>query len=354
MSMKAKSKMWVCRFGFLLSIISLLFLGGCASTPKKATSSTKPPSQKQGEATPSRAYFRESPSLTGEDFAASAASLAKSAQALSQDTEKLRAKAKEPIQIASLPEKGASPLPTTAPTSKMLEMASSLSTQAQALSQDTEKLRAKAKEPIQIASLPERGSLPLPTTAPTSKMLEMASSLSTQAQALSQDTEKLRAKTAVPLPELTPLPSTNLGPKLVEVPVALVPEKEVQYLPSLKAVGKKKEEKSPLDDIFFDFDQYLLTEGAQNILQKNAEWLRSHPQARILIEGHCDERGTVEYNLALGERRAQSVKDYLSNLGISSDRISMISYGKEKPFVVGYSEESWAQNRRAHFLLQSP
>lgn len=109
-----------------------------------------------------------------------------------------------------------------------------------------------------------------------------------------------------------------------------------------------------LSDIFFDFDQYLLTEGAQNILQKNAEWLRSHPQARILIEGHCDERGTVEYNLALGERRAQSVKDYLSNLGISSDRISMISYGKEKPFVVGYSEESWAQNRRAHFLLQSP
>jgi peptidoglycan-associated lipoprotein len=109
-----------------------------------------------------------------------------------------------------------------------------------------------------------------------------------------------------------------------------------------------------LSDIFFDFDQYLLTEGAQNILQKNAEWLRSHPQARILIEGHCDERGTVEYNLALGERRSQSVKDYLSNLGISSDRISMISYGKEKPFVVGHSEESWAQNRRAHFLLQSP
>ena len=300
--MKAKSKMWVCRIGFLLSIISLLFLGGCASTPKKATSLTKPPPQKQGEATPSRAYFRESPSLTGEDFAASAASLAKSAQTLSQDTEKLRAKAKEPIQIASLPEKGASPLPT----------------------------------------------------APTSKMLEMANSLSTQAQTLSQDTEKLRAKIAVPLPEFTPLPSTNLGPKLVEVPLALVPEKEVGYLPSLKAVGKKKEEKSPFSDVFFDYDQYLLTEGAQNILQKNAEWLRSHPQARILIEGHCDERGTVEYNLALGERRAQSVKDYLSSLGISSDRISMISYGKEKPFVVGHSEESWAQNRRAHFLLQSP
>jgi len=109
-----------------------------------------------------------------------------------------------------------------------------------------------------------------------------------------------------------------------------------------------------LSDILFDYDQYLLTEEAQRILQKNAEWLRSRPRARILIEGHCDERGTVEYNLALGERRAQSVKDYLSNLGISSDRISTISYGKEKPFVAGHSEESWAQNRRAHFLFQSP
>ena len=109
-----------------------------------------------------------------------------------------------------------------------------------------------------------------------------------------------------------------------------------------------------LDDVFFDLDQSLLTEEAQKILQKNAEWLRSHPQLRILIEGHCDERGTVEYNLALGERRAQSAKDYLANLGISSDRISIISYGKEKPFVVGHSEEAWAQNRRAHFLLQSP
>jgi peptidoglycan-associated lipoprotein len=109
-----------------------------------------------------------------------------------------------------------------------------------------------------------------------------------------------------------------------------------------------------LSDIFFDFDQYLLTEEAQKISQKNAEWLRSHPNARVLIEGHCDERGTVEYNLALGERRAQSVKDYLLNLGISPDRISMISYGKEKPFVAGHSEEAWAQNRRVHFLLRSP
>ena len=300
--MKPKSRMWVCQVGFLLSFFSLVLFEGCAPTAKKTTSLTNPPSPQEEEASPSGAFFQEAPSLTGEECLKSAALLARNAQALAQDTEKLRAKAKEPVQIASLPEKGA---------------------------------------------------LPLPTTAPTSKMLEMASSLSTQAQALAQDTEKLRAKATVPLPEFAPLPSAQ-GPNEVEVPVALVPEKEVGYLPSLKAVGKKKEEKSPFLDIFFDLDQYLLPEEAQKILQKNAEWLRSHPNARILIEGHCDERGTVEYNLALGERRAQSAKDYLVNLGISLDRISMISYGKEKPFMAGHSEEAWAQNRRAHFLLRSP
>ncbi|MFH0871738.1 MAG: peptidoglycan-associated lipoprotein Pal [bacterium] len=109
-----------------------------------------------------------------------------------------------------------------------------------------------------------------------------------------------------------------------------------------------------LHDVFFAFNEFLLSEEAQGILQKDAEWLRSHPSARILIEGHCDERGTVEYNLALGERRAQTAKDYLVNLGVSSDRSSIISYGKEKPFALGHDEEAWAQNRRAHFLLRSP
>ncbi len=301
--MKIKSRMWVCQVEFFLSLFLLVLLGGCAPTAKKPTSLTNPHSPQKEEVTPSRSFFQEVPLLTGEEY---------------------------------------------------LERATSLARSAQALSQDTEKLREKAKEPIPIASLPDKGTVPLLTTAPTSKMLEVASSLSAQAQALSQDTEKLREKASVPLPELRPVPLTRQGPNLVEVPVTLVPEKEVGYLPSLKAVGKKKEEKSPFSDIFFDFDQYLLTEEAQKISQKNAEWLRSHPNARVLIEGHCDERGTVEYNLALGERRAQSVKDYLLNLGISPDRISMISYGKEKPFVAGHIEEAWAQNRRAHFLLRSP
>jgi peptidoglycan-associated lipoprotein len=185
-------------------------------------------------------------------------------------------------------------------------------------------------------------------------MSEKATSLSAQAQALSEGTEQLRSRAATATP--FSLPSMEgKGPKEVQVASPLVPETEVALLPSLQSLGKKKEpQKSPLEDIFFPFDQFSLTDEARGILQKNADWLRSHREARILIEGHCDERGTVEYNLALGERRAQSVKDYLVNLGIPEDRLSIISYGKERPFASGQTEEAWAQNRRAHFLLRSP
>jgi peptidoglycan-associated lipoprotein len=183
-------------------------------------------------------------------------------------------------------------------------------------------------------------------------MTEKAVSLSTQAQALSEEMEQLMSRAATPLSLAS---MEGKGPDVVEVPSALVPEKEVELLPSLQSLGKKKEpQKSPLDDIFFPFDQFSLSDEARGILQKNADWLRSHREARILIEGHCDGRGTVEYNLALGERRAQSVKDYLVNLGIPEDRLSIISYGKERPFALGQTEEAWAQNRRAHFLLRSP
>ena len=147
------------------------------------------------------------------------------------------------------------------------------------------------------------------------------------------------------------------GPKVVEVISGLVPEKEAELFPSLRGLGKKKKmegEKSPLSDIFFAYDQSFLSEEAQSILERNAGWLRSHSEPQILVEGHCDERGSVEYNLALGERRAQSVKDYLINMGIGKDRLYTISYGKERPFAFGHTEEAWAQNRRAHFLLRSP
>jgi peptidoglycan-associated lipoprotein len=108
-----------------------------------------------------------------------------------------------------------------------------------------------------------------------------------------------------------------------------------------------------LKDIHFDFDKYdILPEDAQ-ILKENAALLSKYPQVKIQVEGHCDERGTNEYNLALGERRANAAKKYLVSLGISTDRISSISYGEEKPLDTGHDEEAWAKNRRGHFVILS-
>ncbi len=112
-------------------------------------------------------------------------------------------------------------------------------------------------------------------------------------------------------------------------------------------------ESSLLKDIHFDFDRYNIRPGDAEILKENADILKKFPNLKIQIEGHCDERGTNEYNLALGERRANSAKNYLISLGISPDRISTISYGEERPLDPGHNEEAWAKNRRAHFVILS-
>ena len=104
-------------------------------------------------------------------------------------------------------------------------------------------------------------------------------------------------------------------------------------------------------DIYFDYDKYDVRADAQPDLQANAEFLRSHPNVRITIEGHADERGSTEYNLALGDNRANAAKQALVQMGISADRIRTISFGKEKPFCTESTEECWQQNRRAHFVF---
>jgi peptidoglycan-associated lipoprotein len=106
------------------------------------------------------------------------------------------------------------------------------------------------------------------------------------------------------------------------------------------------------DRVFFGTDRYDLTQEAQAELQKQATWLKTYPQYRFVIEGHCDERGTREYNLALGERRASAVKNYLVALGLDANRMQTISYGKERPAVLGDDEAAWAQNRRGVVVLQ--
>ncbi|MEE9496372.1 MAG: peptidoglycan-associated lipoprotein Pal [Desulfobacterales bacterium] len=104
------------------------------------------------------------------------------------------------------------------------------------------------------------------------------------------------------------------------------------------------------EDIYFEFDKSTLTPAAQDSLLRKAEWLRENPAATVTIEGHCDERGTNEYNLALGDRRAESAKAFLIDLGIDPSRLTTISYGEERPVDPRHMEEAWAKNRRDHFV----
>jgi len=104
-------------------------------------------------------------------------------------------------------------------------------------------------------------------------------------------------------------------------------------------------------DAYFDFNKADIRADAREALGKAGNFLRNYPQVKVTIEGHCDERGSTEYNLALGDRRANAVKQYLVSLGISADRLSTVSYGKEKPFCMEHNEDCWQQNRRGHFIM---
>jgi peptidoglycan-associated lipoprotein len=117
------------------------------------------------------------------------------------------------------------------------------------------------------------------------------------------------------------------------------------------AVSDVSGEGGPLADVHFEYDQAALTDEARGILEKHALWMQNHREARIMVEGHCDERGTVEYNLALGNQRAQVTRDYLASLGVAADRLRTTSYGKERPLDPGHDESAWAKNRRAHFAV---
>jgi peptidoglycan-associated lipoprotein len=106
-----------------------------------------------------------------------------------------------------------------------------------------------------------------------------------------------------------------------------------------------------LKTIYFDFDQYNIKDEFRETLRQNAQWMKDHPGFSVVLEGHCDERGTGEYNLALGDRRAGSTKQYLTSLGVSGSRLRTISYGEERPAIDGHGESAWSKNRRAQFLI---
>ena len=124
-------------------------------------------------------------------------------------------------------------------------------------------------------------------------------------------------------------------------------------LPSgFSGYGFDKWQTGPLGDLFFDFDSSVLSTDAQEQLKQNSAWLTSNSAKKVLIEGHCDSRGTAEYNLALGERRAASAKEYIVKLGVAASRLESVSFGSERPFDTGQNEEAWAKNRRAHFVIK--
>ncbi len=136
--------------------------------------------------------------------------------------------------------------------------------------------------------------------------------------------------------ELPPAPTTTAAPAPAPATGGPVPGSQADFVASISS-----------DRIFFDTDKYDVDGADQAVLQSQAHWLAQYPDKRLTIEGHADERGTRDYNLALGERRANAAKNYLVGLGIAASRISTVSYGKERPEALGSNEQAWAQNRRA-------
>lgn len=123
-------------------------------------------------------------------------------------------------------------------------------------------------------------------------------------------------------------------------------------LPSnIEDLNRVVQERGLLQDAFFGYDESALSSDAQAALTASANWLKQNPQYNILIEGHCDERGTEQYNLALGDRRANIAREYLQTLGVDASRMRTVSYGEERPFDAGHNETSWAKNRRAHLVI---
>lgn len=120
---------------------------------------------------------------------------------------------------------------------------------------------------------------------------------------------------------------------------------------NMDELNRTASEKGWIRDAFFDYDAAQLSAQAQEALSMSASWLKSHADYRLLIEGHCDERGTEQYNLALGDRRANQAKEYLSTLGIDASRMKTVSYGEERPFAQGATEDAFKQNRRAHLVV---
>jgi len=155
---------------------------------------------------------------------------------------------------------------------------------------------------------------------------------------------------AAPAPAPTPAPVST--PTVVTTePVTPTPQPAPKVDADDIRAKSLVEISSYLKPAFFDYDKADVRSDARDVLAANAAWLKKYLSVRFTIEGHTDERGTAQYNLALGDRRANAAKDYLVSLGVDASRIKTVSYGKERPFATGHDEDSWQKNRRAHFVV---
>jgi peptidoglycan-associated lipoprotein len=159
---------------------------------------------------------------------------------------------------------------------------------------------------------------------------------------------------ARPLPPPPPSAGTTTAPPEPAAPIS-EPEPAAPQPVAEDAIASGSIDEinrnSPLKPVFFGFDESEVDAAGQRVLESNAEVLKKYPGWQISIEGHADERGTAEYNLALGERRAVAARNYLVSLGVAADRVKTVSYGKEFPFDPGHNEQAWSKNRRAHFVV---
>uniref|UniRef100_Q3APB4 Peptidoglycan-associated lipoprotein n=1 Tax=Chlorobium chlorochromatii (strain CaD3) TaxID=340177 RepID=Q3APB4_CHLCH len=159
------------------------------------------------------------------------------------------------------------------------------------------------------------------------------------------------AEPVVPPPAIASEPLPMYTPPVTSQPLTPSATTTTLVPATVKGYGYDQWQKGPLGDIFFEYDSATLDESAQMQLQQNAALLQQFIVESIQIEGHCDIRGTSEYNLALGERRATTAKEYLMRLGVPASRLETVSFGEERPFDNGNSEDAWAKNRRVHFVL---
>jgi len=191
------------------------------------------------------------------------------------------------------------------------------------------------------------------TTRPSMRVL-FAAGLLLGSLALFGCPKRPEVMTAAPTaagPSAAVAPASPAAPAPAETPVTRPSAPAEAPAPPSPPAAAPAAASSPLKDVFFDFDKSAIRADQKAVLTEDAAWLKANVGAKVTVEGHCDERGTVEYNLALGERRAKAVKDFLVAAGVKPEQVSVVSYGKERPFVLGHDESAWKWNRRGHMVI---